>query len=249
MRVALQERIDGFTCEVLPWDSAWWGVRTGCITAEGSANANFDLALMWCRDHDIELAYLLVPTSNLAVAHAAEDSGFHFVDVRVTMSIDPSIRLPAIRHARNTTRRAELRDLPALRRIAAASHTGSRFFADPTLPTTRCIALYEHWIESSCSDETKIVRVAEVGHELAGYITCEIDRRAGRIGLVAVAPTYRGIGIGSGLVNAALQTFRDAETTPVYVITQGRNVAAQRLYQRCGFTAESTHLWFHGRLS
>jgi ribosomal protein S18 acetylase RimI-like enzyme len=31
----------------------------------------------------------------------------------------------------------------------------------------------------------------------------------------------------------------------VSVVTQGRNVAAQRLYQRAGFVTASTQLWYH----
>jgi ribosomal protein S18 acetylase RimI-like enzyme len=31
----------------------------------------------------------------------------------------------------------------------------------------------------------------------------------------------------------------------VSVVTQGRNVAAQKLYQSCGFTTCSVQLWYH----
>ena len=29
------------------------------------------------------------------------------------------------------------------------------------------------------------------------------------------------------------------------VVTQGRNIAGQRLYQRCGFLTRSVELWYH----
>ena len=67
----------------------------------------------------------------------------------------------------------------------------------------------------------------------------------GQIGLVGVSAEARGRGVGHALVNHALDWFTRNDVEAVAVVTQGGNVAAQRLYQRCGFLTESVQLWYH----
>jgi dTDP-4-amino-4,6-dideoxy-D-galactose acyltransferase len=53
------------------------------------------------------------------------------------------------------------------------------------------------------------------------------------------------MGVGRALVVNAIRWFSGQGVDSVSVVTQGRNVRAQRLYQRCGFTTRSVELWFH----
>ena len=55
----------------------------------------------------------------------------------------------------------------------------------------------------------------------------------------------RGRGGGSALVQGALAWFADRGVTQVLVVTQGRNVGAQRLYQKAGFLTRKVELWYH----
>jgi ribosomal protein S18 acetylase RimI-like enzyme len=148
-------------------------------------------------------------------------------------------------------RPATVADLPRLRRIAAASHRDSRFHHDPRFDRRRCDALYAGWIETSCADPAGVVLVAaaaaaDPAGPPAGYVTGTIGEHGeGRIGLFAVAAEARGRGVGGALVAAALDWFAGRGADPVSVVTQGRNVRAQRLYQRFGMRTRSVELWFH----
>jgi dTDP-4-amino-4,6-dideoxy-D-galactose acyltransferase len=140
-------------------------------------------------------------------------------------------------------------DVAALRRIAAASHHDSRFYADPHFSRERCDALYAAWIGKSCDDPQGAVLVAAnaaPGGGPAGYITAALDPGGGgRIGLFAVAAAAQGRGVGSRLVDAALAWFAERGAAPVRVVTQGRNLRAQRLYQKAGLRTSAVELWFH----
>ena len=70
-------------------------------------------------------------------------------------------------------------------------------------------------------------------------------KAAGQIGLVGVHPDARGNGVGAALVNAGLRWFGSVGARDVAVVTQGQNVTAQRLYQRCGFATSRIELWYH----
>jgi hypothetical protein len=47
------------------------------------------------------------------------------------------------------------------------------------------------------------------------------------------------------MVLAALDWFEMQGAKETTVVTQGRNVAAQRLYQQCGFITKTVQFWFH----
>ena len=69
--------------------------------------------------------------------------------------------------------------------------------------------------------------------------------QVGSIGLIAVDASSQGSGLGGRLLVSALHYFRNHGMTSVTVVTQGRNLKSQRLYQRCGFLTQSVGLWYH----
>ncbi|PYL79693.1 MAG: hypothetical protein DMF21_11780 [Verrucomicrobia bacterium] len=93
----------------------------------------------------------------------------------------------------------------------------------------------------------KVLTVERGSSGPLGYITCNLskDSNTGRIGLVGVASEFRGKGVGKTLICGALQWFCSVGAQKIAVVTQMRNVAAQRLYQRAGFRTESVRVWYH----
>jgi GNAT superfamily N-acetyltransferase len=88
--------------------------------------------------------------------------------------------------------------------------------------------------------------VAELDGVPVGYISCHLNEsRACRIGLVGVSAQARGQDVGKTLVFSALDWFLTQGAQEVLVVTQGRNYAAQRLYQCCGFLTQTVQLWYH----
>jgi len=178
----------------------------------------------------------------------------------------PAQQPPAAVHAgtilRGNIRASVVSDIPALEAIARTAHRDSRFYADPGFPDERCDALYETWIRRSCEGWADLVLVAEVDGRLSGYVTCHLrapgrakappytsrgdaGQARGQIGLVGVSTAARGRGLGRAMIEEALGWFVVQGVTRVTVVTQGRNIAAQRLYQGCGFQTQSMQLWYH----
>jgi GNAT superfamily N-acetyltransferase len=107
--------------------------------------------------------------------------------------------------------------------------------------------LYDIWIQRSCEGWADIVHVADLEGEPVGFISCHLDAALarGRIGLVGVSSLVQGRGIGSELVRSAMRWFAEQGAKHVEVATQGRNRAAQRLYEREGFRLQQLRLWYH----
>lgn len=138
-------------------------------------------------------------------------------------------------------------DIDALRAIARVSHTDTRFYADLRFPRDRCDDLYDTWIDRSCQGWAQTVLVPDVAGRAQGYVTVHVDdaRSRGSIGLIAVAEEARGRGVGAALVRGAVAWCHAHELNTVSVVTQGRNIGAQRVFQQCGFRTSKVEFWFH----
>ena len=228
-------------CALLPWDTEFWGVRIGRVEGDVLTREKAASAAEWAHANDVACLTFL-SGGDPASAHAAEEAGFRLMDVRVELT-----RPAAGASSGGTIRPFQAADLPALRAIARESHRATRFYADPRFPNERCDDLYDVWLTRSTEGLAQAVLVADPNGVAAGYVACHADERrgGGSIGLIAVAETARGQGLGAALVNAAAAWCADSGLEELSVVTQGRGVPALRLYERCGFTVASVGLWFH----
>ena len=247
--------VDGAAGEILAWDSAFWGMRIGRALGERLTPERARQLRSWCHREQVRCLYFLADPDDWDTVPAAASIGLSPVDVRVTFerTVEGTPGEYPVRRAHTAQPVVALRphepsDVAVLEEIAATSYTDSRFFFDRRFPRPGCRQLYETWIRRSCEGWADSVLVAARGAEPVGFISCHLDDggRTGRIGLLGVSERARGMGVGSLLVDGALDWFGSQTTRTVSVVTQGRNVAAQRLYQRSGFLTGEMRLWYHG---
>jgi dTDP-4-amino-4,6-dideoxy-D-galactose acyltransferase len=229
-------------CELLPWDSEFFGRRVARVCGDRPSAADWQAVRVWCHEQRVDCLYFLCPADCPAATAQAQEAGCRLVDVRVTLGRPPGT-LPG--PAGCGVRAGRPEDLDELLPVARVAHTDSRFFQDGHFPCRQAEELFAVWLRRSWEGWAQQVLVAEVEGRPAGYLTCHLEDSRGRIGLVGVAPEFQGRGLGRGLLKAGLEWFTFRGAGEVTVVTQGRNVRAQRLYQRCGFVTVDVHLWFH----
>ncbi len=238
-------------CRILDWDSAFWGVRIAQVMPPRLDPATADAVDAFCARENVACAFFLARLDDPASTTLAEDRGFRFADVRLTFARDtrtPDARPREPLPSGLVVRPSEADDVLPLREIAAESHDGTRFFHDRAFPREGCRRLYATWLERSCEGYADRVLVAAWDDAPVGYVTCHLPDEAhpaGRIGLIGVDAAMRGRGVGRHLVAAALDWFGEQGADRVEVVTQGANLAAQRLYAGSGFLPSEARLWFH----
>jgi len=237
----------GELCRFLEWDSKFFGIRIATVMRRSLDAGAMDQLFAWCGEQRIDCLYYLSEATNAAALKLARDRGFRFVDVRVTyqMPLDPSRKeAPAPPVAK--IRPAEPGDVPGMRKLAARSHTLSRFWTDEGFARDKCAELYALWFEKSCGGDADAVWIAEMGGRAVGYLTCHLRPDSlGEIGLVGIDPESKGHGLGKALTERSIAWFRERGCRNSSVVTQGSNVAAQRLYQSVGFRTSAVQYWHH----
>jgi dTDP-4-amino-4,6-dideoxy-D-galactose acyltransferase len=233
-------------CSILEWDSVFFGVTIARVNATRLEVDTAAQIMDWCQENDVRCLYFLADSNHIESLRLAEANGFYLTDVRVTF--DHSLRgfenqsMPGA-----NVRPALAEDLPTLRAMTVSSYRDSRFYYDGHFPQERCDRLYETWIEKSLSGYAQAVLVMGEPGSPGGFVTCHTDilEAKGQIGLVGVSTNSRGRGVGQALVMESLRWFTANGMKSVQVVTQGRNIPAQRLYQKCGFLTKEVRFWYH----
>lgn len=89
--------------------------------------------------------------------------------------------------------------------------------------------------------------VAQVDARLAGYVIAAATRHGGEIDSLAVLPRYRGRGVATALLRAAIQKFRRAGAGSVSLMVRRGNKAAIALYRSLGFRRVATVAGYYPR--
>jgi dTDP-4-amino-4,6-dideoxy-D-galactose acyltransferase len=231
-------------CIFLDWDSKFFSRRIGRLNCSRLDDATVAEAFQWCREERIDCLYFLADSNHAATCALAEKNGFALTDVRVTLE---RTLVPGDKQNPPSTevRPGREGDLASLRGIAQGAHRDTRFYSDPHFDRALCDRLYQTWIENSFHGFAQAVLVAEVDNKAVGYLTIHSKSQESQIGLLGIDPGYQGRGLGANLIRGFLAWSLAQRANRSTVVTQGKNVAAQRFYQRNGFVIASLQLWYH----
>jgi dTDP-4-amino-4,6-dideoxy-D-galactose acyltransferase len=236
---------DDGLCRLLGWDTEFFGFPIGRMEPHRLTATSLEKAAEWCTRHGIRCLYALVDCDDPDTLREAKRYGLDLIDIRVTLRRHG--KTPLAEHPMTgDIRESRREDISGLTALAAGLFRDSRFNQDDRFPRDRAAALYAEWVRKSCERPEGKVFVAGPTGQPTGLVTCDpVVAGMGHIGLCGVHASARQRGLGTRLMQSALVWYAQQETEGVDVVTQGRNIAAQQLYQRCGFLTHSIHLWYH----
>ncbi|AKP52430.1 GNAT family N-acetyltransferase [Cyclobacterium amurskyense] len=130
-----------------------------------------------------------------------------------------------------------LHDKKQLIELALASGIYSRYNIDSNFNNNEYTKLYTRWILNSINKEIAFeVLIALENKQILGFITIgKINSDLADIGLIAVHPDARGRGIGTELINSAIEMAKSKNFKRIQVVTQSENIPACNLYQKANF--------------
>lgn len=239
---------------LLPWDSDFFGLRTGKLDLQNGDLVALPLVLDKSLKSGYELLYVMGPDEFSIDDATLSKWGGQFVDCRVDYKMalltdeaknaeSVSLSNPDIR----ITQRAKVAADGDLKQLAVLSGNLSRFVKDTRLDPSKAKRLFEIWIEKSALGENgeRVFLATGSKDKTLGFATIGLMGDHARIGLIAVNPENQGQGVGRLLI-AALKEFAFGQgQREVRVATQQDNVAAKQLYSKAGFVADRVQKTYH----
>jgi dTDP-4-amino-4,6-dideoxy-D-galactose acyltransferase len=237
-------------CQFLPWDTDFFGWRTARVNCNRLDHAKTASILNWCEANRIECLYFQADADDPPTVRLAEASGFQLVEVRVFFERSLKDWQPGNRTQfsdKFVLRQARPEDLPELIEIAGDMFKQTRFYFDDHFPENKRQDLYRAWVRRSFTGGVDLGLVADIGGLPVGFITAKIesDGVTGTYDLAGVKSTATRMGIAQELIRSSLDWFAGRGVESVWFPTQGRNVATQRAFQRCGFITRDVQLYYH----
>lgn len=245
----------------LAWDSEQLGFRVAKIDhllavgpygqAIQTKKALLDAMLTDPRNRGIRYIACRVNADDLSGLHLLEQQNFVTVDGILTFSLDLSRWFPTSMDIDYEVRPARESELDEIRSIGATAFVYDRFHSDPIIPRAIADKLKATWVENACRGVVAdLVIVASKDHKVLGFVTCKINRSAGKcfgtgigsLDLVAVSAEARGKGVAYWISQASLEWFKKNGMRFVEVGTQFRNHAASTVYQKAGFKLVSSSI-------
>jgi ribosomal protein S18 acetylase RimI-like enzyme len=228
--------------ERLEWDSDFFGFGVGRVAAARLAPRDAAGCARRARELGLRCLYFLADSGDPESWRAAIGAGFDPIDIRVELDRE----LPLAGQAPDCALAGES-DLSALIHLARGTFTESRFFRDRRFPSGKAEELFSLWVRRGVSHSDSFTVLSRSSGEPSGFVSARITSiESGRIELVAVSPALRGQGVGLRLLDSCMGELARRGARRIFVVTQGSNAAAQRLYERAGFRTRSVGLWFHG---
>jgi dTDP-4-amino-4,6-dideoxy-D-galactose acyltransferase len=234
--------------EKLSWDTDFFKLPIGRINLTRLNEAVAAAALNEAQSLGLRCLYFEADPSDAETVAAAEKYGFHLVDVRVMLEHPfnhapaPLIALPKL-----VIDSPRPEDMPRLREMAVQIGYTSRFAFDRHFAPGEAERFYSQWLDSACEGFADAVLVArwQPQGEAVGLLTCTQRDAVAHIQLIGTHLDQRRRGIGAGLVQAGLNWAKTQHVGVMQVVTQARNIPAQRLYQQMGFLTRSMSLYYH----
>ena len=234
-------------CQKLQWDSNFFGINVGYLSCLRLTPNIEKHVKKFVRKEKIDLLEYRCNCHDRESVVTSENNGYSFVDIRLTYEnvLKNNNKVRDRKHY--SVRKGCDCDIEKLQKIATDIYKDSRYYFDDNFDKDKVITFYVDWVAKAIKGQfDDYAYVLYDNKEPIGFCTIkEIRKKVVRIGLFGMNSKYRGEGLATYLLGKSLQNLSEQGFDYVEVVTQGRNYAAQRLYQKCGFVTKSTELWYH----
>jgi dTDP-4-amino-4,6-dideoxy-D-galactose acyltransferase len=221
----------------LEWDSNFFGFSIGRIYANALTGEHLRKGLERAEKDRITFVELFCDVSDDESIDAAEQSGFHLADLRMTLKkkLDGELkddRLPGDL----IFKKAGGDDIDRLKTMSNGLFTYSRYYRYQKFDRNQTDLMFQVWVEKSVRGEfdDELYYLSDQ-RDILAFCSLRYKGNASSIGLFGINRAHRNRGLGSLILNRVFHLLYKRGVIDTEVITQGKNPGALHLYQKNGF--------------
>lgn len=194
-----------------------------------------------------EIVQAKVLANDFAQMTELQKQGFIFVEGEISFELN----LAKFKEKKTACNVATQQDLTELRMLFASAFPQSRF-RPPYFSSEENQHFYRTWISNAVEgkfDHICLIKRAKNGTILGGVTVRLEPNQQAKIGLLAVVAEFQQQGIGSELMNSAINWAKQQNAQMLTIATQTSNLTAMRFYQHLGAKPQATYYWFYPSIS
>jgi dTDP-4-amino-4,6-dideoxy-D-galactose acyltransferase len=231
----------------LEWDSDFFDFNVAYTSSRHLTDNILHHMNQFVKNENIQLVEYLCNCHDSRSVLLAEKNRFHFTDIRLTFEKQLNASSPYELNSNFRIGLAKKEHIPELREISGNIYKDSRYYFDGNFSDAKIDEFYRNWVEKAVlgNFDHECYTVFD-GNIPAGFCTIRYrSAKVAQIGLFGISSKYQGRGLAISLIQAVNNILYKKGVGRISVVTQGRNYAAQRIYQKAGFLTKSTELWYH----
>jgi len=221
----------------LVWDSTLLRKKIGRLASIPAEKHRLESLIEKARAEGFSYITCRLCLQEVSYTQILESLNFYLTDIGVTFEMRTDTFLLKTRGRTLddglVVRTALRNDIPKLKKMSTSLFTDSRFYHDPFFSKKDADTLFQAWIENSVMGDA-----ADIFFYVPdkGFITCKkANAKTGEIKLIGVKKKFRSKGVGSILMEKAVEWFRLNDIRSLSVRTQLKNRDAVNFYIKLGF--------------
>ena len=228
--------------KILDWDTKFFSFKVAQLTANKFYKLDFKKKLKLLKKKKINLLQYKCDIHDLKNINAAQKNSFKYVDLRIQykkkikLNIDNKKYLISI---------AQKKDILTLKKKFAPRFNFTRYYTDGNFKKNKILEFYKNWIERSVKGQfDNYTLLMKEKNKIIGFCTLtEISNNTAIIGLISVVKNQNHYGLN--LIKGVENFLFLKGIKKFYVVTQGRNYQAQKLYDKCFFKIDKVECYYH----
>ena len=232
----------------LEWDSNIFGITMAAIEAPKLTPETIPLIINEAKEQEVRFLQYLCPCDDLASIHQAESNSFHLVDIRLTFQkiLSSSDLIPEKKSGIHFGL-ATPAHIPDIITMSTGLYDDFRYCVDTQFPREKVDTFYHTWLSNAVYGKyDHLCYCLFINDKPIGYCTIRFnDQHTASLGLFGIAKEHQRKSLGNYLLQLTCADLFEKGYKEIHVVTQGKNIGAQRTYQGNGFKTLSVEMWYH----